>query len=168
MDFVGFVSYLRQFNADVLVFGALAWGVTLLLKKTLLKNAGAKLLTLLPFALGAVLYAAYGLALQLAGCAEGDGVFSEAITCGALATALQAILIRFTGADADMSVQAACVKSLLAGYVTLSAKEAEALAAAVASDETQAKALLTGYVGDAAETYYLLLSQMLKTLEGEQ
>lgn len=98
MDLVGFVSYLRQFKADVLLFGLAAWGVSLLLQKTLLKKAGAKVQAFLPFALGTVLYAAYRLILFGVCDAAAESALAEGLTCGAFATALHVLLAR-TGAE---------------------------------------------------------------------
>ena len=80
MDLVGFVSYLRQFKADVLLFGLAAWGVSLLLQKTLLKKAGAKVQAFLPFALGTVLYAAYRLILFGVCDAAAESALAEGLT----------------------------------------------------------------------------------------
>ena len=164
MDLVGFVSYLRQFKADVLLFGLAAWGVSLLLQKTLLKKAGAKVQAFLPFALGTVLYAAYRLILFGVCDAAAESTLAEGLTCGAFATALHVLLAR---TDKGVSVKAACVQSVLAGYITLSAEEAEALAEAIETDEAGAKERLAAYVGEAADTFYLLLSEALKTFGAE-
>lgn len=159
MDEIGFVSYLRQFHADVLLFGLAAWALALLLRRTLLKNAGAKVQALLPFALGAVLYTAYRLIVFGVCGDDAAGAFTEGLTCGSFATALHVLLNR----PAGVSAKAACVQSMLSGYVTLSAEQAEELAAAVEQDEAGAKALLAVYVGDAADTYYRLLRETLQT-----
>lgn len=164
MDLVGFVSFLRQFKADVLLFGLAAWALALLLRRTLLKNAGEKLLALLPFVLGTVLYVAYRLILLGVCDAAAESAVAEGLTCGALATALQAVFARFTEKKQEAGVRAACVQSLLAGHAVLTAEEAEALADAVETDEAAAKALLQTYVGDAAETYYRLLREALSLL----
>ncbi len=167
MDLIGVFSYLRQFNADVLLFGAAAWGITLLLKKTLLKKAGEKLLALLPFLLGAVLYTAYRLVLFGVCDAAAESALGEGLTCGAFAAAVQVVVSRLTGKEQTVSVKAACVQSILAGY-PLSAQQAEELAATVGQDEQKAKELLAVYVGDAADTYYPLLRRTLELFDGKQ
>ena len=51
--------------------------------------------------------------------------------------------------------------------ITLSAEEAETLAVAIETDEAGAKERLVAYVGEAADTFYLLLSETLKTFGAE-
>lgn len=152
MDLVGFVSYLRQFKADVLLFGLAAWGVSLLLQKTLLKKAGAKVQAFLPFALGTVLYAAYRLIL-FGGLRRGGG--ERACRGADLRRVRHGAARPARRTDKGVSVKAACVQSVLAGYITLSAEEAETLAEAIETDEAGAKERLAAYVGEAADTFYL-------------
>ena len=154
MDVFQFFTYLKQFNADVLLVGAAVWALDLLLGKTVLKNAPARVTAFLPFLAGAALYAAY--AAATGGFANGmtaDEVISAGITCGSLATVINVVCGKVSPAD--------CVKQLLAGWKELTCEEAQALADAVASDEAKAQALLADIVGE--ETAVLLLPA-LKTV----
>ena len=84
MDLVQFFGYLRQFNADVVLIGAAVWGLTALLKNTALKKVPKKYITLLPFALGILLYVAFA---ALTGGFSADalaGIITSGISCGSL------------------------------------------------------------------------------------
>ena len=156
MDVFQFFTYLKQFNADILLVGAAVWALDLLLGKTVLKNAPARVTAFLPFLGGAALYAAY--AAITGGFANGmtaDEVISAGITCGSLATVINVVCGKGKVSPAD------CVKQLLAGWKELTCEEAQALADAVASDEAKAQALLADIVGE--ETAVLLLPA-LKTV----
>ena len=59
MEWLQIAAIFDKFGADVLALGALAYVLTLILKKTLLKKAPKKYLTFVPFLLGILLYAAF-------------------------------------------------------------------------------------------------------------
>ena len=116
MDVFQFFTYLKQFNADVLLVGAAVWALDLLLGKTLLKNAPARVTAFLPFLGGAALYAAY--AAATGGFANGmtaDEVISAGITCGSLATVINVVCGKLTSDKGGKVSPADCVKQLLAG-----------------------------------------------------
>ena len=48
MDLFAFLSYIRQFNVDVLDIGVAVWGLNKLLQNTLLKKVDGKYLTFVP------------------------------------------------------------------------------------------------------------------------
>lgn len=162
MDVFQFFTYLKQFNADILLVGAAVWALDLLLGKTVLKNAPARVTAFLPFLGGAALYAAY--AAITGGFANGmtaDEVISAGITCGSLATVINVVCGKLTSDKGGKVSPADCVKQLLAGWKELTSEEAQALADAVASDEAKAQALLAEIAGE--ETAKLLLPA-LKTV----
>ena len=156
MDVFQFFTYLKQFNADILLVGAAVWALDLLLGKTLLKNAPARLTAFLPFLMGAALYAAY--AAATGGFANGmtaDEAISAGITCGSLATVINVVCGKLTAGKGGKTSRADIVKQLLAGWKELSDEEAQALADAAASDEAKAQELLADIAGE--ETAKLLL-----------
>lgn len=155
MDVFQFFTYLKQFNADILLVGAAVWALDLLLGKTLLKKAPARVTAFLPFLMGAALYAAY--AAATGGFANGltaDEVISAGITCGSLATVINVACGKLTADKGGNVSRADGVKQLLAGWKELTNEEAQALADAAASDEQKARALLADIVGE--ETAKLL------------
>ena len=114
MDLVQFFGYLRQFNADVVLIGAAVWGLTALLKNTALKKVPKKYITLLPFALGILLYAAFA---ALTGGFSADAlanIVTTGISCGSLATVIHVVYEQFLRKGQTADVRTACVKAVLA------------------------------------------------------
>ena len=138
MDVIEFVSLLRQFNADTVLIGAAVWGLTLLLKKTVLKKLPKKLLTFVQ-------------------------AVAQGVACGSLATVIHVVCRQFS-AGGTQNTKAACVKAMLAPYRTLEDEEAAALALAVESDEAAARGLLAEYAGEAGDVLYPLLAGTLAIL----
>lgn len=165
MDIFQFFTYLKQFNADVLLVGAAVWALDLLLGKTLLKKAPARVTAFLPFLGGTALYAAYAAATgSFAAGMTADEAISAGITCGSLATVINVVCGKLTaGKGAELS-RADCVKQLLAGWKELTCDEAQAIADAVASDEAKALDLLREAVG--TDTAELLLPALKTALAG--
>ncbi len=165
MDVFQFFTYLKQFNADILLVGAAVWALDLLLGKTLLKNAPARVTAFLPFLGGAALYAAY--AAATGGFANGmtaDEVLSAGITCGSLATVINVACGKLTSDKGRKTSRADIVKQLLAGWQELTCEKAQELADAFASDEAKAQELLADIAGE--ETAKLLFPA-LKTVLAE-
>ena len=118
MDVFQFFTYLKQFNADVLLVGAAVWALDLLLGKTVLKNAPARVTAFLPFLGGAALYAAY--AAITGGFANGmtaDEVISAGITCGSLATVINVVCGKLTSDKGGKVSDEAKAQALLADIV---------------------------------------------------
>mgnify|MGYP001622880226 CR=1 FL=1 len=167
MDVFQFFNYLKQFNADILLVGAAVWALDLLLGKTLLKNAPARVSALLPFAGGAALYAVY--AAATGGFANGltaDGVISAGITCGSLATVINVACGKLGKQSAAKISRAACVKELLAGWKALTDGEAQEIADAVGTDSERAESLLAQIAGEEAAK--LLLPALERVLPQER
>lgn len=166
MDAFQFFTYLKQFNADILLVAAIVWALDLVLGKTLLKRAPARLTAFLPFLAGAALYAAY--AAATGGFAAGlsaEEAISAGITCGSLATVINVVCGKLTaGTRADKITRAECVQQMLAGWKELSQDQADELAQAVISDETKARELLEGIAGETAAD---LLLPALQTVLGK-
>lgn len=165
MDVFQFFTYLKQFNADVLLIGAGVFALDLLLGKTLLKGARAKLTAFLPFLLGGILYSAYTAATD--GFAEGVTVsdaISAGITCGSLATVINVACGRL-GKPADGGkTRAECVKALLAGW-DITDEQARSLADAVGREGDEGKELLAQITGEeTAKTVYPFLEKALSAL----
>ena len=167
MDAFQFFTYLKQFNADILLVAAAVWALDLVLGKTLLKNAPARLTAFLPFLAGAALYAAY--AAATGGFAAGlsaEEAISAGITCGSLATVINVVCGKLTtGTPSGKITRAECVQQLLAGWKELTSEQADELAQAVVSDESRALQLLTDIAGE--DTAKLLLPA-LQTVLGKQ
>lgn len=165
MDAIQFFSFLRQFNADTVLIGAAVWGLNLLLRKTLLKKAPEKAMTFLPFALGALLCAAYAAATGgFAGQSVGEGLAQAAaqgITCGSLATVIRVVGEQFFRGKAE-DAKTACAKALLEEYRALTDEEARALAESAETDEERTRALLREYAGEAEPLLYPLLVRTLR------
>ena len=117
MDLFAFLSYIRQFNVDVLVIGVAVWGLNKLLQNTLLKKVDGKYLTFVPFVLGALLYAAYAACTGAfsQGAAAVGGVIAEGMTCGAVATVIGIICDKVSAKEGP-SVRAACVQTLVGEF----------------------------------------------------
>ena len=163
MDLVQFFGYLRQFNADVVLIGAAVWGLTALLKNTALKKVPKKYITLLPFALGILLYAAFA---ALTGGFSADAlanIVTTGISCGSLATVIHVVYEQFLRKGQTADVRTACVKAVLAPYAQLSDEDAKAIADAAVQGNEQAETLLQPYCGEEAALVYALLK---KTLAG--
>ena len=167
MDAMQFFSFLRQFNADTVLIGAAVWGLEILLVKTILDRAPAKVKAVLPFALGAVLCAAYSAAT---GAFAAQGVAetlaqaaAQGVACGALATVGNVVLAQFgRGKAGDGKTE--CVKAMLQEFRELTDEEAAALVTAAETDEEEAKRLLNEYAGEAGQLLYPLLVQTLAYL----
>lgn len=144
MDVFQFVGYLRQFNADVALIAAAAWGLDLLLRRTLCKRLKGRAARALPLLLGIALYAAYAALTGAFAGAEAASVLGEGVACGSLATAIHAIASGGTAADA----RAACVKALLAPYGDIPDERAESIARMVGGDEEGALAALADIAGE--------------------
>ena len=86
MEWLQIAAIFDKFGADVLALGALAYVLTLILKKTLLKKAPKKYLTFVPFLLGILLYAAFS------------------------------FFIHWQAPPAEISVRTDCVREILAGF----------------------------------------------------
>ena len=160
MDAIEFFSFLRQFNADTVLIGAAVWGLTLLLKKTVLKKLTKKLLTFVPFVLGIALSAAVA---AIFGAEGWEQAVAQGVTCGSLATVIHVVCRQFSaGSRAD--AKAACVQAMLLPYRALSDEEAAELAQAMDGDEAEATERLAGYAGEAAAALYPLLKRTLGLL----
>ena len=167
MDLFAFLSYIRQFNVDVLVIGVAVWGLNKLLQNTLLKKVDGKYLTFVPFVLGALLYAAYAACTGAfsQGAAAVGGVIAEGMTCGAVATVI-GIICDKVSAEEGPSVRAACVQTLVGEFCAITEQQAEEIAAAFLRDADEARSLLTEAVGEsAAQSLFPLLERALHTLE---
>ena len=167
MDFFQFIGYIRQFNADVAIIGAAVWGLSLLARKTLLKNVKKrKLITFLPFLLGVLLYTVYA-AICDGAATDWAAALNAGITCGSLATVIEVVYRQFLHDDSK-DVRVACVQAMLSGWAQLSDEQAQELVQAVEqADEEEAKAAIAAYTGDpAAETLYPMLKKTL-ALSGE-
>ena len=167
MDFFQFISYIRQFNADVVIIGAAVWGLHLLLRKTLLKKVSRhKLFTFLPFLIGTLLYSVY--AVIMSGPLETNWVeaLNAGITCGSLATVIEVVYEQFIRDTATTDVRIGCVKALLADYGEISDELAEQIVQTVQiDDEQQVKTLLKDIMNEAmAGTFYPLLYRTLTSL----
>lgn len=160
MDVFQFVDYLRQFNADVALIGAAAWGLDALLRHTLCKRLKGRAAQALPLLLGIALYAAYAAVTGAFAGAEAASVLAEGVACGSLATAIRAIA---SGGDAA-SARTACVKALLAPYGDIPDERAAALAQLVGSDEQGALSALADIAGEGMAPQ--LYAALEKALEG--
>lgn len=165
MDVFQFFTYLKQFNADVILVGAAVFALDFLLGKTLLKGARAKLTAFLPFLLGAVLYSAYTAATGgfAAGVTASDAI-SAGITCGSLATVTNVVCGRL-GKPADGGkTRAECVKALLAGW-EITDEQARALAEAAGKEGSEGEKLLAQITGEeTAKAVYPFLEKALAAL----
>ncbi len=167
MDLFAFLSYIRQFNVDVLVIGVAVWGLNKLLQNTLLKKVDGKYLTFVPFVLGALLYAAYAACTGAfsQGAAAVGGVIAEGMTCGAVATVIGIICDKVSAKEGP-SVRAACVQTLVGEFCAITEQQAEEIAAAFLRDADEARSLLIEAVGEsAAQSLFPLLERALHTLE---
>ena len=162
MDVFQFIGYLRQFNADIAVIGAAAWGIDLLLRRTLLKKAKGKLPALLPFLIGAALYAAYAAATGgFSSGTDAAAVFTEGSTCGSIATVIRML----AEGKGTQGARAACVQALLSPYGELPEGEAEKIADCVGKDADEAKRLIAEVTGEEmAERFYGALEKALAGL----
>ena len=167
MDFLEFIGYIRQFNADTAILGAAVWILVFLLRKTLLKRVRSKLLPLLPFAAGILVYAAYCAAIHGFSGTDWNTALNGGITCGSIATVAEVVYGQFSK-DGNPDIHTDCVKTLLAGYGRISDAVAADIAAAVqADDEQTALALLGEITGEGmASTLYCLIRNTLQELNG--
>ncbi len=164
MELFQFISYLRQFNADAVLIGAAVWGLTFLLRRTLLKKMPKKYLTFVPFVLGILLCAAYA-AVTGGFSAGAAAIIGRGITCGAIATVIHVVYEQFFRNGKGGSAAAQCVKTLLADSGAIDDAEAEAIAAAVGSDREEALRRIAAIAGeDSAPALYALLEETLRTL----
>lgn len=164
MDLVQFFGYLRQFNADILVIGVAVWGLTAVLKRTLLKSIPKKYITLLPFVLGILLFTAYAaIAGEFSAGAFAD-IAASGITCGSLATVIHVVYEQFVRKQTKTDVRTACVKAVLAPYAELSDEDAKAIADAMEKGNEEAEELLRAYCADDTALALSILEKTLSTL----
>lgn len=113
MDSLQLFAFLRQYNADIVVIGGLVAAACFFIGKLCGGKVSDKLLVFLPFALGAVLYFAYG-ALFVGGVAENAGIFiKHGFSCGSFATAAKVVAAQlFTKGNLPdrQALRTACVK----------------------------------------------------------
>ena len=167
MELFQFVSYLRQFNADVLLIGAAVWALTAVLKRTLLKNVKRKYMTFVPFVLGILLYAAFTALTGGfdAGVSALAPMFAQGVACGSLATVIHVVYEQFLRGNGGLSLKAQCVKALLADCGEIADADAEAIAAAVGTDEEGAMQKIAKIAGEElAPALYSLIETTLRTL----
>ena len=167
MELFQFVSYLRQFNADVLLIGAAVWALTAVLKRTLLKNVKRKYMTFVPFVLGILLYAAFTALTGGfdAGVSALAPMFAKGVACGSLATVIHVVYEQFLRGNGGLSLKAQCVKALLADCGEIADADAEAIAAAVGTDEEGAMQKIAKIAGEElAPALYSLIETTLRTL----
>ena len=113
MEWLQIAAIFDKFGADVLALGALAYVLTLILKKTLLKKAPKKYLTFVPFLLGILLYAAFSFFIHW----QAPPV-QETLQKGGAATVIHVVYEQFLrgGAPTEISVRTDCVREILAGF----------------------------------------------------
>ena len=166
MELFQFVSYLRQYNADVLLIGAAVWALTALLKRTLLKKVKRKFLTFVPFAAGILLYAGFSALTGGfgAGAAALAPVLANGIACGSLATVIHVVYEQFVRGNGSLSLKAQCVKALLSDCGEIADADAEAIAAAI-GDEAEAVRKIAAIAGeDLAPALYAVIEATLRGL----
>ena len=159
MDVFQFFNYLKQFNADVILIGFAVWGLSLLLRKTLFRQLGARTAGLMPFLLGIALYAAYAAAT---GTFDAE-VVAKGVTCGSLATVVQVVFGQTDAKQTD--VRTACVLAMTQAYAALSEEEAKNIADAYAEDAALGRQRLEEHIGgEAADAVAPLLEKTLSAL----
>ena len=163
MDFLQLFAFLRQYNADIVVIGGLVAAACFFTGKLCGGKVSDKLLVFLPFALGAVLYFAYG-ALFVGGVAENAGAFiKHGFSCGSFATAAKVVAAQlFTKGNLPdrQALRTACVKEMLAPYKDLSDEEAAQIASLAETDEEGAKTRILALCEGAQEAAELLIAAL--------
>ena len=113
-------ALLGKFGADVLALGALVYGLTFLLKKTLLKKAPKKYVTFVPFLLGIAAYAIFTAIVNLSATQilrETQAVVQKGVATGGAATVIHVLYEQFIrGAASSDNVKEACVRDVLEGF----------------------------------------------------
>ncbi|RXZ61872.1 hypothetical protein ESZ91_05655 [Candidatus Borkfalkia ceftriaxoniphila] len=117
MEWLQIAAIFDKFGADVLALGALAYVLTLILKKTLLKKAPKKYLTFVPFLLGILLYAAFSFFTHWQAPPVQE-TLQKGVAAGGAATVIHVVYEQFLrgGAPTEISVRTDCVREILAGF----------------------------------------------------
>lgn len=129
MTAIGYFNAFRAFGADVLL---LALGVTLvtsLLKKTVMKKCPGKAFVFLPFALGAVLYAAYRAVATMSAAPfteELAQTLEGGFACGCASTLYYVVYKQFFRRADRSGKETSVLSPLLEGFVPEEALDAAA------------------------------------------
>lgn len=121
MELFQFAAFLDKFGADVLALGALVYGLTFLLKNTLLKKAPKKYVTFVPFLLGVALYAVFALLVDFSAAPllrQAQTVVQKGISAGCAATVIHVIYEQFIrgASPTETGIKEECVHKLLQGF----------------------------------------------------
>ncbi len=159
------------YGLDVAVAAALCCIIVQILKKTLFKNAQKKILTLLPFVIGTVIYAAYGAIVRMS--FDYLTNFSElaehGLAVGSLSTVMYVYYEQFVRKENKSSASEEVICALIEGFVPSDMVEeaARRISDALLKDVTgggadKALAILKEACGeDADENDMKLLSRLI-------
>lgn len=171
MSFIKLCDTFAFYGLDIALSAVLCCIIVQILKKTLFKRAQKKVLTLLPFLIGTVIYAVYGAATRMS--FEYLTHFSElaehGLAVGSLSTVMYVYYEQFVRNNSKNPVSEEVICALIEGYVP-SDKVAEAaheIADALLKDVTgggadKALAILEGVCGEEVnENDLKLLSRLI-------
>lgn len=159
------------YGVDVMLLAAVTALLTQLLKLTLFRRAKKKLCTLMPFALGTLLYAAFAAARNLSLCYIIDeyvSVLEHGTSVGATATLYYVLYEQFIRERNELSASESVIATLIEGYVPESEIQsaAKAVAEAIERDVTgggarRAEEILSAYAEGETEADVRLLSRLI-------
>lgn len=120
MNYIEIIELITFYGVDVIVLAAITSAVTQALKNTLFKNADRKIVTLLPFVIGIILYTVYTLLSRLSFdflAANWVSTLEGGFSVGASATILYVLYEQFIRGVTSASATQAAIAEILWGYV---------------------------------------------------
>ena len=158
MDIFDIIDTLSGYGADIAIFSALTCAAVQILKRTLLKNCQKKVLTFLPFALGALICAVFAAAVNADICyplRELPAVCERGFAVGSLSTLIYVWYEQFIRAKDDADKNRDVIATLIEGYVPADEVKdaAKSIAGAIERDvtgdgATRAEEILLNHAGE--------------------
>lgn len=170
-----FIDAFNLYGLDITLLGAATAVVAAILRRTVFKKANAKILALLPFATGALIYAAYYAAVNSGFGKIGSDyacVIGRGFTVGAVSTLIFALYEKITQNKGGLTLSETVVKILIEGCVPQDKTESAAREICEAVKEIEdgvapkiAEILINhGAESDGAQTTSELVAETLKSL----
>jgi hypothetical protein len=160
------------YGVDVILLAAATCAIVQVLKVTLLKHCKKKIVTFLPFVVGAVLYAVYAAISHLDAAyvlTNYTQIVEHGFAVGALSTVIYVWYEQFIRETAKSSLAESVISTLIEGYVPTDAVEntAKAIAEAIQKDVTgdgakkAAEIITANSLEDITERDVALLSKLI-------
>lgn len=141
MSFIQIINTFTFYGFDVILLAVLTAFAVQIIKVTLFKKCSKKLLTLMPFFIGTLLYAAYSAIINLSVShflTEYTKILEHGVAVGSISTLLYVLYEQFVREKSNASATEGIISTLIEGYVPTDSVEsvAKKIATAIEKDVT--------------------------------